>query len=412
MREQTKYLLVGAGLAAHHAARAIRERDPAGRIVIVGDEPELPYTRPHLSKAYLMGKRERAKVFVKSVEYYSNELRAEVWTGRRVTALDAKKGTARLEDGTPIGFEHVLLATGSEPRRLKLPGADLPGIHYLRTLADADTIKQAMDTARYAVVIGGGFIGAEVASGLTQKRIATTLVTTDNAILDLQLGPAAGKFITDYFVDHGVDVFKRATVQHIEHKAHHLEVVLTDGVRLKADLIVVGIGVTPRVELARQAGLKVDNGVVVNEYLRTSDPAVYAAGDIAHYHDRRYDHGLRLEHWDNAIAMGKLAGSNMAGANQPFDHVPYLYSDLFDLDLQAYGDLYRWDAVIVRGSLGHGLTYFYLHQHRLVAGLAINPGKDDTDALQKLIAAAPEVHHTTAYCDVSVPYEKLMSGGL
>jgi 3-phenylpropionate/trans-cinnamate dioxygenase ferredoxin reductase subunit len=411
MSEQTKYLLVGAGLAAHHAARAIREHDQAGRIVIVGDEPELPYTRPHLSKAYLMGKRERAKVIVKSIEYYSHELQVEVQTGRRVTALDAKKCTALIDDGASIGFERALLATGSAPRRLSVPGADLPGIFYLRTLADADMIKQAMETAKRAVVIGGGFIGAELASSLAQKGIVVTCVVLEDALLKNQIGPV-GKFLTDYFQEKGVNILRRARVQGITRKDRGLQITLVDNVRLKADLIVVGIGVTPRVELAQQAGLKVDDGVVVNEYLRTSDPAVYAAGDIAHYHDRRYDQRLRLEHWDNAIAMGKIAGSNMAGANQPFDHVPYLYSDLFDLDLQAYGDLYHWDAVIVRGSLGHDLTYFYLRQHRLVAGLAINPAQDEASALQKLIAAAPEIHDLRALGDVSVPYVKLMSSGL
>jgi NADPH-dependent 2,4-dienoyl-CoA reductase/sulfur reductase-like enzyme len=272
-------------------------------------------------------------------------------------------------------------------------------------------IKQAMETAKRAVVIGGGFIGAELASSLAQKGIVVTCVVLEDALLKNQIGPV-GKFLTDYFQEKGVNILRRARVQGITRKDRGLQITLVDNVRLKADLIVVGIGVTPRVELAQQAGLKVDDGVVVNDYLRTSDPAVYAAGDIAHYHDRRYDQRLRLEHWDNAIAMGKIAGSNMAGANQPFDHVPYLYSDLFDLDLQAYGDLYHWDAVIVRGSLGHDLTYFYLRQHRLVAGLAINPAQDEASALQKLIAAAPEIHDLRALGDVSVPYVKLMSSGL
>ena len=407
MSEQVKYLLIGAGLAAHHAARGIRERDKAGRIVIVGDESELPYTRPHLSKAYLTGKRERAKVIVKPLEFYSDELKAEVWTGRRVKSLEAKKSTALLGDSTQISFEHALLATGGEPRRLAVPGADLPGVFYLRTLADADAIKHAMESAKHAVVIGGGFIGAEVASSLTQKSIATTMIVPDDALLKNQIGPA-GKTVTEYFQEKGVNILRRARVQSIAGKDHGLQVTLVDNVRLKADLVIAGIGVTPRIDLAQAAGLKVERGVMVNEYLRTSDPSIYAAGDIAQYHDARYGHVLRLEHWDNAIAMGKIAGLNMAGANQPFDHVPYFYSDLFDLDMQAWGDMYRWDTVIARGSLGHGLTYFYLYQNHLVAGLAINPSKEDAAALQRLVAATPEVKDVKAYGDVSVPYERLI----
>ena len=407
MSEQVKYLLVGAGLAAHHAARSIRERDKAGRIVIVGDESELPYTRPHLSKAYLTGQRERAKVIVKPIEFYTDELKAEVWTGRRVTSLEAKKSAALLDDGTPISFERALLATGGEPRRLAVPGADLPGVFYLRTLTDADAIKHAMESAKHAVVIGGGFIGAEVASSLTQKSIATTMVLPEDALLKNQIGPA-GKTLTEYFHEKGVNILRHARVQSIASKDHGLQVTLVDNVRLKADLVIAGIGVTPRIDLAQAAGLKVERGVMVNEYLRTSDPSIYAAGDIAQYHDARYGHVLRLEHWDNAITMGRIAGLNMAGANQPFDHVPYFYSDLFDLDLEAWGDMYRWDTVIARGSLGHGLTYFYLYQNHLVAGLAINPSKEDAAALQRLVTATPEVKDVKAYGDVSVPYERLI----
>ena len=408
MTEQVKYLLVGAGLAAHHAVRGIRERDKDGRIVIIGDEPELPYTRPHLSKAYLMGKRERAKVFVKPAEFYSDEMKAEVWTGRHVKALDANKCATLLEDGATICFERALLATGGEPRRLTIPGADLHGIYYLRTLANSDAIKQAMESAKQGVVIGGGFIGAEVASALTQKGVETTMVLTEDSLLKRQVGPGASKFLTEYFEKKGVRIVKNKTVQAISGTGRVSQVKVEDGFDLPANMVVAGIGVTPRIQLAQAAGLKVDRGVVVDEYLRTSDPSFYAAGDIALYPDARFGHTLRLEHWDNAIAMGKAAGLNMAGANQPFDHVPYFYSDLFDLDLQAWGDLYRWDAIIVRGSLGHNLTYFYLYHDQLVAGLAINPSKDEAAALEKLVAAMPIVKDATPFSDPSAPYEKLV----
>lgn len=406
MSEQVKYLLIGAGLAAHHAVRGIRERDPAGRIVMIGSEPELPYTRPHLSKGYLMGKRERAKVYVKPAEFYA-ELNVEVRTSRTVQALDARKCATLLEDGETVYFERALLATGGEPRRLTIPGAELPGVYYLRTLADADTIKQAMAAAGQAVVIGGGFIGAEVASALTQQGIETKLVFAEDSLLKRQVGPGASKFLTDYFENKGVQLIKNKQVQALIGRQHVAEVKIEDGWFVPAHMVVVGVGVTPRVALAESAGLKVEDGIVVNEYLRTSDPSIYAAGDIARYPDRRYGHSLRLEHWDNAIAMGKAAGLNMAGADQPFEHIPYFYSDLFDLDLQAWGDLYRWNAIIVRRPQHNNPTYFYLHNDQLAGVLSINPSKEEAAALESLVTAMPTVKDMKPFSDPSVPYQQL-----
>ncbi len=408
MNTNVKYLLIGAGLAAHHAMRGIRERDKEGRILIIGAEPELPYTRPHLSKAYLMGKRERAKVFVKPIEFYRDEMKAEVWIDQRVKSIDAAKKIVQLTDGTSIAFERALIATGAEPRHLTIPGAELSGIYYLRTLADSDAIKGAMESAKQAVVIGGGFIGAEVASALVQKGIDTTMILPDDVLLKRQVGPDAAEFLTKYFEAKGVKIVKDKNVNAISGSGKVSSVETEDGSEFSADLVVAGIGVTPRIELAQDAGLKVDRAVIVDEYLQTSDPSIYAVGDIALYPDRRYGHTLRLEHWDNAIAMGKAAGLNMAGAMQPFDHVPYFYSDLFDLDLQAYGDLYQWDRVIARGSIGHNLTYFYVHQNKLVAGLAINPSKEEADALPKLIAAMPTVKDDMTFIDPTMPYARLM----
>lgn len=408
MNTDVKYLLIGAGLAAHYALRGIRERDKDGRILIVGAEPELPYTRPDLSKGYLLGKRARAKVFVKPIEFYRDEMKAEVWTSKRVKSIDAAKKIAQLADGTSIAFERALIATGAEPRHLTIPGADLSGIFYLRTLADSDAIKSAMESAKRGVVIGGGFIGAEVAAALAQKNIDTTMILPDDVLLKRQVGPAAAEFLTKYFEAKGVKLARNKKVSAIGGSGQVSGVKTEDGSEFSADLVVAGIGVTPRIELAQDAGLKVDRAVIVDEYLQTSDPSIYAVGDIALYPDRRYGHALRLEHWDNAIAMGKAAGLNMAGAMQPFDHVPYFYSDLFDLDLQAYGDLYQWDKVMVRGSIGHNLTYFYVYKNKLVAGLAINPSKEEADALPKLIAAMPMVKDDIPFIDPTMPYERLM----
>lgn len=408
MIEHVKYLLIGSGPAAYHAACGIRERDRTGRLLMVGDEPDLPYARPHLSGAYLAGRRDRSSLMLQPADFYASQLEAEVRPGVSVSRLDARRNTAELADGTTVTFERALLATGSKPIRLAVPGGNLPGIHYLHTLTQVDAVRAALVAARRVVIIGGEPAGVQAAAALAQLGLRITLLLPGEAILKPMLGPGAGRFLTDYFADHGVAVLKHTRPGAVEAKRHELVVELVDGVKVPADLVLVDVGCAPRVELAHAASLAVDQGVLVDECLRSSDPSIYAAGDIAQYPDRRYDRRLRLESWDNAAATGQIAGRNMAGANQPLDHLPYLNVSLFDLDLQAWGDLYRWDRVIARGTLGHQLTYFYVYHDRVVAALAVNPGADDAAVLPRLVAAQPTVADACAFGDVSVPFERLM----
>ncbi len=408
MSEHARYLIIGAGLAAHFAMRGIRERDAGGRIIIVGDEPELPYTRPHLSKSYLMGARPREKVYVKPASFYE-ENNTEVWANRTATAVDVANKTVRLASGSAIGFDKLLLVTGSEARRLTIDGSGLRGIYYLRRLADSDAIRAAKDASRRAVIVGGGFIGAEVASAFAQAGVDTTMLLSDDILLKRQVGPAAGQFLLDYFRDKGVRVELEKKVVAFAGDGQVAAVRTADGGEYPADTVVVGVGAVTRTELAAAAGLAMENnGVVVNERLRTSAPDIYAAGDIALYFDARYRRRLRLEHWDNAVQQGKHAGLNMAGADQPFDHVPYFYSDLFDLDLQAWGDTYDWDRTIVRGSHKNNLTYFYLKGDRLKAVLVVDPSKEQGAAAEKLAAAMPQVKDEARYAAPGVPYDQLI----
>ncbi|HEY4687940.1 MAG TPA: FAD-dependent oxidoreductase [Anaerolineae bacterium] len=406
MSEQTRYLIVGAGLAAHHAVRGIRERDAEGRIIIVGDEPELPYTRPHLSKAYLMGKRPKDKVYVKPVSFYA-ENKAEVWTSHKAAAIDLANRRVTLADGSSIGYEKLLLATGGEPRRLHFDGSNLRGVYYLRTLADSDAIRAAMLASKRAVIVGGGFIGAEVASAFVQAGVPTTMILTGSMLLERQVGREAGQFLLDTFRAKGATIELGKTVSAFTGSGAVKAVRTADGQEYPADTVVAGVGITPRTELASSAGLAVENGVIVDEYLRTSLPDVYAAGDIAAYFDRRYTRRMRLEHWDNAVQQGKHAGLNMTGANLPYDHVPYFYSDLFDLDLQAWGDTYDWDRTIARGSHKNGLAYFYLKGDRLKAVLIVDPTKEQGAAAEKLVATLPQVKNEARYRDPAVPFEEL-----
>lgn len=407
MTEFARYLIIGGGLAAHHAVRGIRERDAEGRIVIIGEEPELPYTRPHLSKAYLMGTRPKEKVYVKPASFYE-ENKAEVWIGRSAASIDPAAKQVSLAGGSTIGYDKLLLATGSSARRLNIDGSTLKGIYYLRTLADSDALRAAKEASKQTVIVGGGFIGAEVASAFAQAGVDTTMILREKALLERQVGPEAGRFLLDYFRDKGVKVELEKTVSAFTGNGQVAAVRTVDGREYPADTVVVGVGAIPRTELAKAVGLSNENGVVVDEYLRTSAPDVYAAGDIAGYIDSRYGRRLRLEHWDNAVQQGKHAGLNMAGANLPFDHVPYFYSDVFDLDLQAWGDMYDWDRTLVRGSHKNRLTYFFLKGDQLKAILAVDPDKEQGAAAEKLVAATPAMTGDTPYKDPDALYASII----
>lgn len=409
MSEQTHYLIIGAGLAAHHAIRGIRERDADGRIVMIGDEPELPYTRPHLSKAYLMGTRPKEKIYVKPASFYE-EHKAEVWLGRAAKTLHADDHAVTLADGSRIVFEKLLLATGGSARRLNIDGGDLPGIHYLRTLADSDAIRAAKESARRAVIVGGGFIGAEVASAFAQANVDTTMILMEQVLLERQVGPIAGQFLLEYYRGKNVKVELGKTVTAFLGNDRVTAVRTADGAEYPAEVVVIGAGLALRTELAAEAGLAIDNGIAVDARLRTSSSDIYAAGDVAAYLDARYGRRMRLEHWDNAVQQGKHAGLNMAGANLPFDHVPYFYSDVFDLDLQAWGDMYDWKRVIARGSHKNNQAYFYLKDRQLKAVLAVDPTKEQGAAAEKLAAAMPTVRDETRLADTSLSFEDLMNG--
>jgi 3-phenylpropionate/trans-cinnamate dioxygenase ferredoxin reductase subunit len=404
------YVLIGGGLASARAAEAIRERDAEGQVVIVGREPELPYNRPDLSKGYLLGKRPLAKVYFKpkafaDAQAFYRERNIEVVTNNAAVELDAGERRVRLADGRVLGYDRLLLATGARPRTLDLPGAQLANIFYLRSLADADALRAAVSAvsaspqeARQAVVVGGGFIGAEAAAGLTMLGLQVTLVLRDKVLLERALGAQAGRTLTDYFVQHGVRVLTGVTAAAFEGDEQLRSVMLGTGEVLPAGLAVVGAGVVPDVDLARQAGLDLalgpGGGVNVDEYLRTSRPEIYAAGDVAAFASPLYGRRMRIEHWDHARQSGRVAGLNMAGAGQAYTALPYFYSDLFDLDLQAYGDLYEWDEVVSRGPVDltakPGLTQFYLYRNVVKGVLYINPPDDGSlDALRALVQQMP-----------------------
>ncbi len=397
--ERAKYVIVGGGLAGFNAIPAIRERDPEGGIVLLTDEKERPYDRVPLSKRYLQGALSRDGVFLRPAEFFE-EHRVELRTGHRVTALDAKAKVLTMEDGTQLGYDKLLLATGGWPRRLPLPGADLAGIHYLRTLADSDALKEAMGQAKRLVVVGGGFIGCEVAAAGVMKGLDATVVEVGPYLLNLAFDEPTGRWVMDYLSSKGMHVrCGERAMKFLGEGGRVTGVETSTGAVIPADLVVVGVGLIPNTELAKAAGLTVDNGIVVNEHLEASVPDVYAAGDVARFYSPVFERHLRVEHYDVAVRHGKVAGANMAGASVSFAELPYFFSDMFELRIHVHGTLSVHDRILVRGERKltdqGGFVQFYMKGPRIMAYLGVNRKLKEERAAQKLILSRRELADTT-----------------
>jgi 3-phenylpropionate/trans-cinnamate dioxygenase ferredoxin reductase subunit len=365
--------VIGAGLAGDKAAVAARASGYDGRIVLLGAEPDPPYERPPLSKQVLRNEVAPETAFLHGVDDYER-YEIELHTGCAVTGLDRDRHVVQLADGETLPYTTAVLATGSEPRRLPVPGGHLEGIHHLRTIRDAVALRDGIAGCRSVAVIGAGWIGCEVAASARQVGAAVTLIDPSPTPLHRTLGPELGKVFADLHRDHGVDLRLGATVDALL-GTHRIEgVELRDGPVVEADGVVVGIGVTPRVALARTAGLEVDDGVVVDEHLRSSDPDVFAAGDIAsawHPHLRRR---VRVEHWATALHQGEAAGRNAAGGAVVYDRLPYFYSDQYDLGLEYVGLHGPDDVVRIDGSVSarEFVAYWERPDGVLTAAMAVN----------------------------------------
>jgi len=383
--KSTKYLLIGGGLASSQAAKQIRKADPQSPITLVGDEPYVPYDRPPLSKEFLRGEKPREALFF-DPEQYLRDHGIDLILGVAVKQLDLPNKTAILAKGEPMTFEKALIATGGRPVRLKLRGSDLPGVYYLRTLDDSAAIHAAAIPGKRAVFIGAGFIGMEVAASLTQQGVQVTVIEAQPHIWARFADATLAGFFQGYCADKGVTFYTNEMAAEIKGTARSSAVVTRSGREIPCDFVCIGVGIVPNVELAQQAGLKVDNGIVVNEYLQASHPDVYAAGDVANYLDPIFGKRRRVEHWGHAEYCGQVAGQNMAGANRKYDLLTYVWSDIFDLHLQFAGDETEHDQVLVRGRFeDKAFTVLFLKQHVLTAYFAVNTGAKDFGALQRLI---------------------------
>lgn len=339
-------VIVGAGAAGNAAAEVLRREGYRGGVTIVGPEDEVPYDRPNLSKDYLAGNAEESWIPLRSRDFYRG-IDVDLLLGRSVVEIQTDQHAVVLDDGSRLEYGALLLATGATPIRLDMPGNELPHVHTLRSVADSRAIIEAAGRVESAVVIGASFIGLEVAASLRARGLAVHVVAPEAVPMERILGPDLGRFVRELHEEHGVQFHLEQTVTAIEKSS----VTLKDGSNLGAELVVMGVGVRPAVELAERAGLAVDKGIIVDEYFRTSNADVFAAGDIARWPDPHSGRRIRVEHWVVAERQGAAAARNMLGMAQSFDDVPFFWSQHYDVQINYVGHAEEWDTIDVAGSL-------------------------------------------------------------
>ena len=389
MSTQT-FVIVGASLAGAKAAETLREEGFDGRVVLLGEETERPYERPELSKGFLLGKKPADKLYVHPADYYAGH-DIELRTSTTVTALDPGAHEVVLNRGERLGYDRLLLATGASPRRFPVAGADLPGVVYLRQMGESDDLRTAIQGASRVVVVGAGWIGSEVAACARMLGAEASMIAPEAVPLERVLGPEVGAVYRDLHADKGVDLHLSTGVDRIEGTDAATGVRTSDGTLVEGDLVVVGIGAAPRDELARAAGLEVDNGVLTDEHLRTSDPDIYAAGDVANAMNPFYGKRIRVEHWANALNQGPVAARNMLGAGTAYTKVPYFYSDQYDFGMEYNGYATEWDRVVFRGDpASREFLVFWVRDGQVLAGMNANIW-DQADGIKALVRSGARV---------------------
>ncbi|MEJ2888611.1 NAD(P)/FAD-dependent oxidoreductase [Actinomycetospora aeridis] len=408
MADDGTHVIVGAGLAGAKAAETLREDGFGGRVVLVGDEQERPYDRPPLSKEYLQGglqgTADRDSVYLHAPDWYA-EHGVELRAGVPATALDRDAHEVVLADGDRLDYTKLLLATGSSPRRLPLAGADLEGVHHLRTLADSDGIAAAVRSSSRMVVIGAGWIGLEVTAAARLADVAVTVIESASLPLLRVLGPEIAEVFATLHREHGVDLRVDTQLAAILGRDGRVSGVrLADGTEIDADAVVVGVGITPNTALAEAAGLEVSDGVVVDARHRTSDPDIHAAGDVANLWFPSFGRHLRVEHWDNALNGGPEAARAMLGDETGHDRLPYFFSDQYDLGMEYTGYVApgEYDEVVIRGEASsREFVAFWLAGGRVLAGMNVNVW-DVTDPIARLVRLE-ETFERGRHADTAVP---------
>jgi len=401
------FVIVGASLAGARAAIELREHGFDGRVLLLGRESELPYERPPLSKDYLRGESDREGMFVESESFYE-EKEIELLLGHGVTAIDPGAREVRLErGGADISFDALLIATGARPRRLELPGSQLEGIHYLRTIADSDAIRTRFETAGRVAVIGSGWIGCEVAASARQRGLEVTLVSDQELPMQV-LGRELGEFYRDVHASQGVELALGDGLAAFEGDGAVQRVRTESGRLIECDFAVVGAGVVPNVELGQRAGLDTENGILVDERLQTSAAGIFAAGDVANHWHPLLERRVRVEHWSNALNQGPAAARAMLGGQRPYRELPYFFSDQYDVGMEYSGLASPEDRVVFRGDREGGeFIAFWLRDGVVTAGMNVNVW-DVNEHIQELIRSRTRVE-VAKLTDPDTPLQSLIS---
>ena len=384
-----RFVIVGGGLAGAKAAETLRQEGFDGRLILIGDEPERPYERPPLSKDYLRGETEEVP-YVHSESFYRDN-NVELWTSTRVTGIEPGLQEVLIEGDRHLGYDRLLIATGSVPRRLDVPGGDLEGIHYLRTRADSAEIAKRIEAGGHLAVVGSGWIGAEIAASARQKGCDVTMIEMASLPLERVLGAEVGQIYLGLHRDHGVEFLPESTVARFEGEQRVKRVVTSDGAVIEADFVVVGVGVAPRTGLLEGGHLEINDGLVVNEHLESSTPGIFAAGDVANAWHPFYRRSIRVEHWANALNQGPVAAKAMLGQDVIYDEIPYFFSDQYDAGMEYSGYATDWDEVVFRGDPDQReFIAFWLKDKRLIAGMNMNVW-DVSDPIRDLIRSRSQV---------------------
>jgi 3-phenylpropionate/trans-cinnamate dioxygenase ferredoxin reductase subunit len=385
-----RYVIVGANLAGGTAAITLREEGFDGEIVLIGAEPHPPYERPPLSKEYLQGAKPFEDALLKPSGFYEDH-NIQMRLGRRVVRVDPSERTVNLEGGGRVPYDRLLVATGVRNRRLRIPGADLEDVYDLRTIGDADRIRAMSHGGNRAVLVGMGFIGSEVAASLRHRGVEVVVIEPFKSPLYRVLGEEIGRVFADLHRENGVQLFFEESVTAFEGTGRVQRVMTSAGRLIECDFVVTGVGVEPVTDLLADSGVKIDNGIVVDEYCQTNVEGIYAAGDVANHFHPLFGRQVRVEHWQNAIHQGRAAARSMLGKREPYSDVHWFWSDQYDCNVQYAGFHTGWDELVVRGNLEErNAVIFYMQERRIAAAVAFNSGRDLQRAMS-LIRARVEV---------------------
>ena len=381
------YLIIGSGIAGYNALKELLQLKPNSKIIMVSSDKYYPYDKPPLSKDYLRGKLEKDMLFFESDDFYKRD-NLEVILNKSVERIDTGSKEAILSDGNTISFNKALITTGGRPRKLNIPGSE--NALYLRTLDDSDKIREAAGKSKNALIIGAGFIGVEVASSLTTLGVKTTVVEVMPYIWNTFVDEKVSRVIQQYLESKGISFILNDSLKEIQGKS----AITSNSRRLETDMLLIAVGITPNVELAKESGIQVDNGIIVNEYLETSAKDIYAAGDIANIFDPREGRRKRIEHWNNAEYTGKLAARNMAGNREAYNFISSIWSDIFDIHIESAGETRNYDEYVIRGRFNSDNPNFnviYLKGGIVKGYVAINRDYGELEVLNKLIKEGKDV---------------------